>query len=120
MLSFPDITEPNTNNAENCSESYKMSYNDNTISSSTDAGYKLTRARNTRFIKTYTFSWFALSDDEYLTLLKFYEKVGTFEIFKFTNWIDEKTYEVRFAESLKEWQYNHPVGWQGSLSFEEV
>lgn len=119
MLRFPDI-EPNTSNADGCGDSYKISIKDSTISTTDDSGFKHTRPRTTRMIKTYTFSWMALSDDDFEEIQKFFNKVGTYQSFKFANWIDDKTYIVRFAESMTDWQYNHPYGWTGTLKFEEV
>ena len=53
-------------------------------------------------------------------LLNFFTKVGTFDSFILRNWIDGRDYEVRFAEPLQDWQEDYPVGWYGSLKFEEV
>ena len=119
MLSFPDI-EPNISAADSCGDSYKMSIKDSTISTTTDANYKQTRPRTTRMIVTWSFSWVALSDDDFFRITDFFRKVGTFQKFEFKNPIDGKLCIVRFAEPLTNWQYVHPYGWQGSLKFEEV
>src|SRR5574344_202497 len=117
---FPDFPEPNVNSAAGCGDSYTMSFADSTVSSTSDAGYKHTRPRNTRMISTYTFSWMGVSDDNFEILLKFYKQVGTFQSFMWNNYIDEKKYEVRFASALSGWQYSHPDGWRGILKFEVV
>ena len=119
MLSFPDI-EPNISAADSCGDSYKMSIKDSTISTTTDANYKQTRPRTTRMIVMWSFSWVALSDDDFSRITDFFRKVGTFQKFEFKNPIDGKLCIVRFAELLTNWQYVHPYGWQGSLIFEEV
>ena len=119
MLSFPDI-EPNISAADSCGDSYKMSIKDSTISTTTDANYKQTRPRTTRMVAVWSFSWVALSDADFSRITDFFRKVGTFQKFEFKNPIDGKLCIVRFAESLTNWQYVHPYGWQGSIKFEEV
>lgn len=119
MLNFPDI-EPNIASADSCGDSYKMSIADSTISTTTDANYKHTRPRTTRMIRTWSFAWVALSDEDYASLTNFFLQVGTFQSFSWANWIDDKTYAVRFADKLTDWQHVHPYGWTGTLKFEEV
>ena len=119
MLSFPDI-EPNISAADSCGDSYKVSIKDSTISTTTDANYKQTRPRTTRMIVTWSFSWVALSEEDFSSITDFFRKVGTFQKFEFKNPIDGKLCIVRFAEPMTNWQYVHPYGWQGSLKFEEV
>ena len=97
-----------------------MSIKDSTISTTTDAHYKQTRPRTTRMVAVWSFSWVALSDDDFFRITDFFRKVGTFQKFEFKNPIDGKLCIVRFAEPLTNWQYVHPYGWQGSLKFEEV
>ena len=119
MLSFPDI-EPNISAADSCGDSYKMSIKDSTISTTTDANYKQTRPRTTRMVAVWSFSWVALSDDEFSRLTDFFKKVGTFQKFEFRNPANNKNIIVRFSEPMTNWQYVHPYGWQGNLKFEEV
>lgn len=119
MLSFPDI-EPNISAADSCGDSYKMSIKDSTVSTTTDANYKQTRPRTTRMVAVWSFSWVALSDEDFSRIADFFRKVGTFQKFEFKNPIDGKLCIVRFAEPMTNWQYVHPYGWQGSLKFEEV
>ena len=119
MLSFPDI-EPNISAADSCGDSYKMSIKDSTVSTTTDANYKQTRPRTTRMIVTWSFSWVALSDEDFSSITDFFRKVGTFQKFEFKNPATNKSMTVRFSEPLTNWQYVHPYGWQGSLKFEEV
>lgn len=119
MLTFPDI-EPNIPAANSCGDSYKMSIKDSTISTTTDANYKHTRPRATRMLATWSFSWVALSDEDFAQIADFFRQVGTYKEFQFKNPIDNKTYIVRFAEVLTNWQHVHPYGWQGTLKFEEV
>lgn len=97
-----------------------MSIKDSTISTTTDAHYKQTRPRTTRMVAVWSFSWVALSDEDFSSITDFFRKVGTFQKFEFKNPIDGKLCIVRFAEPMTNWQYVHPYGWQGSLKFEEV
>jgi len=71
-------------------------------------------------LASWSFSWVALSAEEFNVITSFFREVGTFEQFLFKNPIDGKAYTVRFAEAMKDWQYVYPYGWQGKLSFEEV
>lgn len=116
---FPDIGEPNLPVSSNCGDSYKVKSQDSTISTTSDANYKHTRPRTTRMIRTWTFAWVGMKQEKYDLLMDFWSKVGTFQSFSWKNWMDGKTYLVRFSGAL-EWQENYPYGWQGSLSFEEV
>ena len=119
MLSFPDI-EPNISAADSCGDSYTMSIKDSTVLTTIDANYKQTRPRTTRMVAVWSFSWVALSEEDFSSITAFFRKVGTFQKFEFKNPIDGKLCIVRFAEPLTNWQYVHPYGWQGSLKFEEV
>lgn len=119
MLVFPDI-EPNISSANGCGDSYKMSIKDSAVSTVTDGNYKMTRPRTTRMLAAWSFSWVALSDEEFKKIDDFFRKVGTFQKFLFNNPMDGKEYTVRFSEPLTDWQYVHPYGWQGKLGFEEV
>ena len=119
MLTFPDI-EPNISAASGCGDSYKMSLKDSTVTTETDTNYKMTRPRTTRMLAAWSFSWVALSVEEFNAILTFFRKVGTFQKFLFKNPIDGQIYTVRFTEHMNDWQYVYPHGWQGSLKFEEV
>lgn len=116
---FPNVGEPNISSATNSGDSYKVKSQDSTISTTSDANYKKTRPRTTRMVRTWTFSWVAMSNEKYALLMDFWNHVGTFQQFEWTNPIDNEVYVVRFAEPF-EWQENYPYGWQGSLKFEEV
>lgn len=118
MLTFPAL-EPNISTATNCAESYTENVQDSAITTTTDANYKITRPRTTKMLKSWSFSWVALSDTDYATINEFWQKVGTFEMFNWVNPIDGKVYIVRFTEAFS-FQYVHPAGWQGTLKFEEV
>lgn len=120
MLNFPTIAEPNISSADNCGDSYKMSIQDSTISTTTDANYKHTRPRTTRMIESWTFAWVAMSDEDYNLLTAFFRQVGTYQSFAWVNPIDQATYMVRFAGNMADWQQVYPYGWQGNLKFEEV
>ena len=114
---FPPPKIPWTNGCEN---SYRLSIKDSTVTTETDAGYKLTRPRTTRMPRTWTFAWKAVPAEDMRRLLNFFAEVGTFASFLLHNWMDGKVYEVRFAEHMQDWQEDYPVGWRGSLTFEEV
>lgn len=118
-LAFPSEIIPRYSRATGCSGSYKMSIADSTISVTTDANYKRTRPRTTRMIRSWTFAYNALTDEKYDALVAFFETVGKFQSFTFTNPIDDKDYTVRFTSDFS-FQYVAPNGWQGSLTFEEV
>ena len=121
MLTFPvTFPRPNIPTTSGCGNSCKLSIKDSTITTETDANYKLTRPRTTRMLRTWTFAWKAVPAEDMQRLLDFFAKVGTFNSFEMRNWLDGKVHEVRFAEPLQDWQGNYPVGWQGSLKFEEV
>ncbi|WP_196603001.1 hypothetical protein [Pectinatus frisingensis] len=119
MNTFPEIAAPNISSASNCSESFTENIADSTISTTTDANYKITRPRTTKMISTWSFSWVALSDDDYALLKTFWKQVGKFAPFSWTNPIDGQSYVVRFSGDFS-FQHNHPAGWQGTLKFEEV
>ncbi len=117
---FPaDFPEPNLPAASNSGDSYKIKLQDSTISTTSDANYKKTRPRTTRMIATWTYAWVGVSWANYDKLEAFFRKVGTFQQFAWKDWNTQKTHVVRFAEAL-EWQENYPIGWQGTLKFEEV
>ena len=84
MRTFPDI-EPNIPAANSCGDSYKMSITDSTISTTTDANYKHTRPRATRMLASWSFSWVALSAEEFNVITSFFREVGTFEQFLLKN-----------------------------------
>lgn len=119
MYTFPTISAPNISSATNCGESYTEAIADSTITSTTDANYKITRPRTTRMISTWSFAWVGLSDADYQLLKAFWRQVGKFASFNWTNPIDGLVHVVRFASDFS-WQENYPTGWQGTLQFEEV
>lgn len=118
MLNFPNIAEPNIPGASNCGSSFTEDLKDSTISTTTDANYTITRARTTRVIGSWVFSWVGMSESDYALLRAFYKQVGKSEKFSWINPIDGQTYTVRITEKGK-WQW-YPYGWQGSMTFEEV
>lgn len=120
MLTFPTAIEPpNIPDAANSGSSFTKTMTDSTISTTTDAIYKKTRPRTSRVIRAWTFSWVGLSEDDFALIDAFWQSVRTSDEFSWTNWIDNKTYVVRFT-GANSWQYRHPYGWQGSFTFEEV
>lgn len=116
---FPTIKRPNIPYASNAGDSYKESIQDSTITTTSDANYKHTRPRTTRMIHSWTYAWNSLSEDDYKKLRAFWEQVGTFQSFEWTDLDTGETHLVRFSGNF-EWQENFPLGYQGSLVFEEV
>lgn len=114
-----ELGEPNTMNGTGTGDSYKLASQDSTISTTSDANYKHTRPRTTRMIRTWTYAWNCVKPDVFAKLMSFWNQVGTFQQFEWTDPMDNETHIVRFAEPF-EWQYNDPNGWQGTLKFEEV
>jgi hypothetical protein len=121
VLVFPtNFPEPVLAEVE--SNSFKEDFKDSTISSTTDANYKITRPRATRLPGAWTYSWRGVSDTEYLTLINFWNSVnGTAGMFLFTPFYGphaETQVMVRFS-AKGDWQSYHE-GYRGTLSFEEV
>lgn len=116
---FPSIKKPNIACASNAGDSYKESIQDSTITTTTDANYKHTRPRTTRMIHSWTYAWNSLGDDDYKKLKSFWEQVGTFQSFEWTDPNSGENHLVRFSGTF-EWQENYPYGHQGKLTFEEV
>lgn len=120
IYEFPkDFPIPKDSSSANCGDSFKERLTDSVITTQDDAGYKKTRPRTTRVVPTWTFAWFGVSDEDYQKLKDFFLQVMTAQEFSWKNWLDDKTYAVRFTGDF-EWQYNAPYGWQGTLQFEEV
>lgn len=120
MYVFPtDIPEPIIPAASNSGSTYTEVLTDSTITSTTDANYKITRPRTTRVIGSWTYTWLGLSDENYEKLKAFWKKVRTSEEFEFKNYTDGKTYRCRFVDKLS-FRLDYPIGWYGSLQFEEV
>nr|DAH62229.1 MAG TPA: minor tail protein [Caudoviricetes sp.] len=118
---FPeDFPEPRIPWSTNAGDSYKLSIQDSTITTTSDANYKHTRPRTTRMIHTWTFAWTRVTAADFAKLQAFWLQVGTFQQFAWKNWMDGKTYSVRFSTSPFSWQEDYPHGWQGTLAFEEV
>ena len=66
MYVFPtDIPEPIIPAASNSGSTYTEVLTDSTITSTTDANYKITRPRTTRVIGSWTYTWLGLSDENY-------------------------------------------------------
>jgi hypothetical protein len=114
---FPDITLPVIPEAAN--NSFQEDFPDSTISSTTDAKYKITRPRATRMPGAWDYSWVGLSSMEYAALVLFWKQVnGTAGMFLWKEPISGQQKIVRFSAKGKWTQYHE--GWRGSLSFEEV
>ena len=80
MYVFPtDIPEPIIPAASNSGSTYTEVLTDSTITSTTDANYKITRPRTTRVIGSWTYTWLGLSDENYEKLKAFWKKVRTSE-----------------------------------------
>lgn len=114
---FPQPIVPETE-----SSSFKEDFPDSTVSSTTDAKYKVTRPRATRMPGTWTYSFRAVSADDYARLIDFWNSVsGTAGMFLWTPWfsaIRTEQITVRFT-AKGDWQsYNE--GFRGTLSLEEV
>ncbi len=76
MYVFPtDIPEPIIPAASNSGSTYTEVLTDSTITSTTDANYKITRPRTTRVIGSWTYTWLGLSDENYEKLKAFWKKV---------------------------------------------
>lgn len=86
MLTFPvTFPRPNIPTTSGCGNSCKLSIKDSTITTETDANYKLTRPRTTRMLRTWTFAWKAVPAEDMQRLLDFFAKVGTFNSFEMRN-----------------------------------
>ena len=70
-------------------------------------------------IGNWTYTWLGLSDENYEKLKAFWKKVRTSEEFEFKNYTDGKTYRCRFVDKFS-FRLDYPIGWYGSLQFEEV
>ena len=113
------LPEPVVPCATNAGDTYKETITDSTISSTTDANYKITRPRTTRVIHKWVYRWTMLSDEQYATLKSFWESVRTAEAFTFVTYSDNKRRTVRFTGDFTA-KLDYPVGWYVSLTFEEV
>ncbi|MEN6567204.1 MAG: hypothetical protein ABFC57_12990 [Veillonellales bacterium] len=104
------------------SGSFKEDFPDSTISSTTDAKYKITRPRATRMPGTWSYTWRGVSEEDYLKLINFWKSVsGTAGMFLWTPWYGPYAgtqLTVRFS-AKGDWQ-PYADGYHGSLSFEEV
>lgn len=112
MLIFPDIGYP--------SYGFTEDYPDDTITSKSDGGYSVTRARNTRTPGVWDVPYKSLKDDKYLLLMDFY-KNQTFKGAEMFQWTHPKfgtIHTVRFTKKppfvLTEY------GWDGQYTVEEV
>lgn len=118
-LHFPEnFPPPLVPYATGGGDSYKVTIHDSTIAATTEGGYKITRPRNTRVVHTWTFAWGFLADADYRTLAEFYGKVGRHTPFLY-DMDGIGTVTVRFSNEFSA-QRLEPVGWQVSLSLEEV
>lgn len=64
MKTFPitQIPHPVVSRATNAGDTYVEKITDSTVESKTDAGYRLTRPRNTRMPRTFLYAWTCLSE----------------------------------------------------------
>ena len=60
-----------------------------------------------------------IASENYEKLKAFWKKVRTSEEFEFKNYTDGKTYRCRFVDKFS-FRLDYPIGWYGSLQFEEV
>lgn len=120
MLMFPNYLKPVI--AEVQGNSFKESYLDSTLITTTDANYKITRPRASRQIGTYEYSFRALSEEDYKKLFDFWIAVnGTADMFYFVPYHGVKAGEkiaVRFSKKFEAQQYVE--GYRIDLTFEEV
>lgn len=72
----------------------------NTIKNQFDGGYKQTRERFSRDIKTFTVSYVALSEADKNSLLTHYDSVRGSTPFDWTNVDTTTTYIVRYTDSI--------------------
>jgi len=113
MLVFPILSKTP-------SYGFNEDFQDNTIISKSDGGYKATRPRNTRTIGIWVVPYKALSDTDYQTLINFYrnQTYGGAEKFQWTHPKFGTTHTVRFMGKppfvLGEY------GWDGQYTVEEV
>jgi hypothetical protein len=121
MKIFPadKIRSPAVTWADNTGDTDIIKQSDSTIETQADGGYKQTRPRNTRHIKTFAYSWTCLTDAELKTIMDFYDSVGKSDMFAFTDYNLKNTYTVRMANEPS-YQLYPPNGWAVSLAFEEV
>lgn len=121
MYTFPreSIPHPKTAKATNAGDSYVEKITDSTVDSKTDAGYRITRPRNTRTPRTVTYAWTCLTVAEKDILRDFWCKVRKSDSFAFTDYDSGDTRIVRFTSDW-EAHYAHPEGYYVALTFEEV
>lgn len=121
MKTFPitQIPHPVVSRATNAGDTYVEKITDSTVESKTDAGYRLTRPRNTRTPRTFLYAWTCLSEAQKNILRDFWRKVRKSDTFEFKDYDTGDTCLVRFTSDW-ECHYSHPEGYYLSLSFEEV
>lgn len=120
METFP-ITFPAPLYPESDGSSAKHDRVDSTLSTTTDAGYTITRARNTRKQQKWTYAWAGIKDADYNTLDTFFQAVGMSDMFYFTPWTGPTagTQTIVRITAKGDWQ-RYFTGWKGSITFEEV
>lgn len=117
LSDFPEPVIPETD-----SSSFKEDFKDSTISTTTDANYKITRPRASRMPGSWSYTYRGVTEEQYFALIDFWRLVnGTAGMFYFTPY--EGPYKgiqkiVRFS-AKGDWQPYYE-GYRGSLSFEEV
>lgn len=84
------------------SSKFKVEQEDNAVKGETEGGYVFARPRNTRKPrKTFTTGYTDISQALCQQLRDFYDKVGTYQVFQWTDPTDQKVYRVRFSAGPK-------------------
>jgi hypothetical protein len=87
------------------SKYFSVEQEDNAVKGETDGGYINARPRNTRRPRrTFTTGWTDISHAVYLEAIAFYDLVGTWKIFTWTDPTTATVYRVRFDKPPK-WSY---------------
>lgn len=104
------------------SDSFKEDFKDSTITTTTDANYTITRPRATRKIASWSYSFRAISQEDYTTFINFWLLVGKHSMFWFTPFTGSTgagtAKLVRFT-AKDAWQ-PFQEGWRGGFTVEEV
>lgn len=121
MRTFPadQIPHPVVSLATNAGDTYVEKMTDNTVESKTDAGYRITRPRNTRTPRSFQYAWACLTEAQKNTLRDFWKAVRKSDMFVFKDYDSGDTCTVRFTSDWES-HYSHPEGYFVSLTFEEV
>jgi hypothetical protein len=93
---------------------------DQTISSTSEGGYRQSRPRTTRMPGTWKLKWNTLRDSDYQSLIEFWKAIahGTAEQFTWQHPHTGMAYSVRFLSKPAFQLTEH--GWSGECTLEEV